>query len=217
VSAPDHNVLITRAARTALRPLGCVQKGKSRTWLDDHHWWVTVIEFQPSAWSRGTYLNVGSCWLWYNKGHLSFDEGYRVESFQSAEDTEAFETAVAGVANRARDEAILFRQRFPTLRAVAEYLRGKETRQVDIWGHFNAGVSSGLAGWIPDSQRRFRAALDVEERDVQWVHDLKTECTRLLTLVEHTAAFREYISGVVRASRAALKLKARPDSVFSEL
>lgn len=33
--APAHSRLITAAARTHLRPLGCVQKGRSRVWLDD--------------------------------------------------------------------------------------------------------------------------------------------------------------------------------------
>ncbi len=47
---PEHTRLLTAAARSILRPLGCVQKGRSRTWLDDQDWWVGVVEFQPSAW-----------------------------------------------------------------------------------------------------------------------------------------------------------------------
>jgi hypothetical protein len=29
-----------------------VQKGRSRIWLDDHGWWIAVVEFQPSDWAR---------------------------------------------------------------------------------------------------------------------------------------------------------------------
>ena len=217
VTEADHNTLIARAARAALRPIGCIQKGRSRIWLDDHHWWVTVVEFQPSSWSKGTYLNVGACWLWHIKDYLSFDEGYRVDSFTSAENLERFESAVDGVAARAKQEVLYFRQRFPTLRAVAEDLKSKETRSVDIWGHYHAGVSCGLAGWSLESERRLRAALAVEERDTEWVHNLKAECGRLLPLVNNAQAFRGHISDVVAASRASLKLKPAAESAFNEL
>ena len=212
----NHNTLIARTARATLRPIGCIQKGRSRTWLDDHQWWVTVVEFQPSAWSKGTYLNVGACWLWYAKDYLSFDDGYRVDSFTSAENLEGFESAVEDVAARARQEVLHFRQRFATLHAVAEHLKSKETRSIDIWGHYHAGVSSGLAGWQSESVRHFRAALAAGERDVEWVHNLKKECDHLLLLVNDPPAFQSYISSVVAASRAALKLKPVTEVVFHE-
>jgi len=59
-----HSKIINTSARHAFGPLGIIQKGASRTWLDDHGWWLTVIGFQPSAWSKGTYLNIGAMWLW---------------------------------------------------------------------------------------------------------------------------------------------------------
>jgi len=62
--AADHNRDIAKAARAALGSIGCVRRGRSRTWLDDRGWWVGVIEFQPSSWSKGSYLNVGASFLW---------------------------------------------------------------------------------------------------------------------------------------------------------
>jgi hypothetical protein len=53
-----HDRIIADAAKAALGPLGFKRKGRSRTWLADHGWWLTVVEFQPSAWSKGSYLNV---------------------------------------------------------------------------------------------------------------------------------------------------------------
>ena len=213
----NHNTLIAQAARTALRPVGCIQKGRSRIWLDDHHWWVTVVEFQPYGWSKGTYLNVGACWLWYTKDFLSFDDGYRVDSFTSGEDLEAFESAVEGVAARAKQEVLHFRQRFAALPAVAEHLNSKETRPSDVRSHYHAGVSAGLVGRQAESERRLRAVLAAEERDVEWVNNLKTECDRLLHLVNDAPAFRNHISSVVAASRAALKLKPCTDVAFPVL
>jgi hypothetical protein len=50
--ATDHNKEIALAAKRVLAPLGCVRKGRSRIWLDDHGWWIGVIEFQPGRWSK---------------------------------------------------------------------------------------------------------------------------------------------------------------------
>lgn len=86
----DHNRLIKHAARSELKPIGCVQKGQSRTWLDDQNWWVGVVEFQPHSGAKGSYLNVGACWLWHEKDYLSFDDGHRVEPFNECLDSQKF-------------------------------------------------------------------------------------------------------------------------------
>src|SRR5277367_5073918 len=54
--------LIAHAARTWLDPLGLRRKGQSRTWLDDHGWWLTIVELQAGAHDVGAFLNVGVCW-----------------------------------------------------------------------------------------------------------------------------------------------------------
>ncbi len=54
----DHNKLIAAAAKQASSPLGLNRVGKSRSWYDDHGWWCIIVEFQPSSWSRDTYLNI---------------------------------------------------------------------------------------------------------------------------------------------------------------
>jgi hypothetical protein len=73
-----HTRLLHAAAGEVLSPLGIVQKGRSRTWIDDRGWWLGVIEFQPSSWSRGSHLNVGVNWLWNERDDLAFDVGARV-------------------------------------------------------------------------------------------------------------------------------------------
>lgn len=48
--------LLTQAARDVLRPLGLKQHGSSRIWLDDHDWWLVVMQFQPATSIQGSYL-----------------------------------------------------------------------------------------------------------------------------------------------------------------
>src|SRR5919197_3091278 len=77
-SPPIHSKLLNAAAREYLRPLGLAQRGRSRLWFDDHGWWIINVEFQPSGWSKGSFLNVGVQWLWYRFPSFCFELGYRV-------------------------------------------------------------------------------------------------------------------------------------------
>lgn len=69
----DHNKIIKQAANSVLKPNGLFQKGSSRIWIDDNGWYLIIVEFQPSNWDKGTYLNVAVHFLWDEKDYLSFD------------------------------------------------------------------------------------------------------------------------------------------------
>lgn len=82
----NHNKIINQAARSVLKKNGMFQKGQSRTWIDDNGWFFIVVEFQPSNWNKGSYLNVGINYLWTNKEYLSFDYGSRENGFVAFND-----------------------------------------------------------------------------------------------------------------------------------
>ncbi len=42
-----HSKLLAKAGTEILKPLGLFQKGRSRAWIDDHGWWLGLVEFQP--------------------------------------------------------------------------------------------------------------------------------------------------------------------------
>jgi hypothetical protein len=205
----EHSGIIARAAREALAPLGCFQKGRSRTWLDDHGWWVAVIEFQPSSWSKGSFLNVGACWLWYAKDHLSFDDGSRIEGFREFEGTQQFQAVAAALAERAKDEVTALRKRFPSLRATAEHLRTKKTNKDDIWTHYHAGVAAGLAGDVDGAKVRLQDVMTVPEHDLAWVRELKERSVELLQAADDVPLFRDRVRSIVEAARRLLKLPGR--------
>ena len=74
----EHGRLIAAAAKAALAPLGCKRKGQSRFWYSDQRFWIISIEFQPSGWAQGSYLNVGENWLWYPGAFWGFSYVYRL-------------------------------------------------------------------------------------------------------------------------------------------
>jgi hypothetical protein len=103
-----HSKIIAQAAKETLSPLGVFQKGRSRTWIDDRGWWIVVVEFQPSSWSRGSYLNVGAMWLWHEKDYFSFDFGSRIARFVRYSDERQFMPEAMKLATQAREETLLF-------------------------------------------------------------------------------------------------------------
>ena len=81
MESPDHNKIIKKTARAVLSPMGLIQKGQSRTWIDDNGWYFTVVEFQPSAYGKSSYLNIGIHFLWSKHDYLSYDIGGREDGF----------------------------------------------------------------------------------------------------------------------------------------
>ncbi len=68
-----HSKIIKQVCKEILIPLGVFQKGSSRLYLDDNDYFFTVVEFQPSSWDKGTYLNIGLTFLWdYNQSDVLY-------------------------------------------------------------------------------------------------------------------------------------------------
>ena len=67
----QHNNIINVAAKNCLAPEGLFRKGNSRCWIDDNDWFMIQVEFQPSAYGQGSYLNVGIDFLWERTKELN--------------------------------------------------------------------------------------------------------------------------------------------------
>ena len=98
-----HNRLLIKAARDILRPMGLCQKGQSRSWWDDHGSWLIQVEFQPSGFGKGSYLNVGVGGLWTDepRDHVAFNYGHRVEGLTAYQSPEQWEAVAYSLARHA--------------------------------------------------------------------------------------------------------------------
>ena len=90
----DHNKLLKKIAKERLKPYGIFQQGQSRIFLHDRGWFTIVIEFQPSSWSKGTYLNIGVDFNFYPRNYFAFGYGYREKGFEEFKDEEQFNKLV---------------------------------------------------------------------------------------------------------------------------
>lgn len=201
--------LINAAAKSVLKPLGCIQKGRSRIWLDDQSYWVGVIEFQPSAWGQGSYLNVGACWLWYEKDYVSFDAGeYRVESFQPFESGEQFAAVAQSLVERAAAEVVDLRSRFPSPSHVQDWLTREAPRT--LWNHYHLAVSAGLAGDVDQSRRSFAEVMSCPD-ERPWAIELKRRSAELEKSLQSDSGFKDEVMDIVVRTRALLKLPVLPE------
>lgn len=107
----NHNKIIAQVANAVFMPKGFFRKGKSRTWLYDCGYCIVQVEFQPSAYSKGTFCNVGISFLFEYYGQLNeclaFHYGWKRISSGKSEfieytgDDEQFEAQMHQLTNNA--------------------------------------------------------------------------------------------------------------------
>jgi hypothetical protein len=216
---PPHTKLLNAAAREVLGPLGIKQSGRSRMWLDDRGWWVGVIEFQPSSWSRGSYLNVGVNWLWQageDAADLAFHFGGRVDApgggeFIAYESDEQFAPLARKLAMAAAERAQHYRALFQTIEATAGVLK-RYVRQQSILESIDTGIALGLVGDAGAARRMISRYIDYHEsgEDLEWqteIDEIRYDRARQLKeLVSDAGSFRERIRKDIEQARSKLRL-----------
>jgi hypothetical protein len=207
--------LVSVAARRVLRPLGLSQKGSSRTWLDDHGWWVGVVEFQPGR-SAGSYLNVGCMWLWVEKDYVSFDEGNRVEKHAEFQAESQFEAEATRLADRAAEEILRYRRLFDRVEAVGKFYLAQAAAAPGSWKDYHAGVACALSGKTKDAVRFFDRFLSKKNDRPQWLVEAQEDAERLKALAGDRAKFRDVITQRVQATRELQKLPKATKIDFEE-
>lgn len=206
--------------------MGLAQRGRSRTWQEDHGWWVLYVDFQPSGFGKATYLNVFVHWLWrLGPDRLtggSMDLGNRVPGAGAFfEDEEQWTGAVEDVVARAIEEVHRYRALVPDLGAAARAcVRQEEARIADImdrdgitraevsasWPGWHAAVSSGLAGDIDAAEHYFtRITRLADDRD--FFAPYRERSCEWLELVRHDhPRFVAEVLDSVNLQRSRLKL-----------
>lgn len=195
-----HNAIIAQAAKDALYPLGFRRKGRSRLWLQDRDWWLAVVEFQPSGWTKGSYLNVAAHWLWSANGFLSFDVVDRVGGFAEYESDVQFASAALELAENAAIEAQRLAKRFSSIDATAADLAAEEAAtkpSLGGWSRYNAGVASGLAGQSAKAMTLLSSVTD---------DHVKPFADTMVLLVKDSASFQKNAIDLIARQRRALGL-----------
>lgn len=202
----DHNKIIAAVGKKILTPLGLHRDGKSRLWYDDHGWWAILVEFQPSAWGRGSYLNVGVSWMFYEASHWTFDIGYREDAFRPAMQEMQFDAAMHEVAAHAVRLVKDYRSRFSSLAAMYAHYLKLETRLG--WPEYHAGILAGLSDQYAAAKTHFAAVME-QPCNFAWQHGLRSRCLELTRALDEPQLFRAMILGIIMRCRAARCLEEK--------
>jgi hypothetical protein len=181
-----HDKIIKKAAKEILSPLGMFQKGQSRCWLDDNGWYIIQVEFQPSSWSKGAYLNVGISFLWEKSealnDTLSFDFGYREKGhveFRGNEDN--FYKKMLELSAYAK-EKVLFYRKFRDLNFCKQELENVVKSTNSLWNKWNMAM---FCFFIKDNDcgksylKRIIEENDSTNTDIEWIKKMLMKCKEL--------------------------------------
>jgi hypothetical protein len=200
MSRPDEiGEIIATIAKAALSPIGCRRLGRSRTWISDQRFWLIVIEFQPSSWQKGAYLNVGAMWLWRARKGLAFHVGYRIADFIPFSSAEQFGPAVSELGTKAAQEVQRRREQFKSLHDIYRYLVDHTPERNR--GIFHAAIAAGLIGNIDTARRLFQMSDAMPIRNVQWQIELRAANAALAAQLDRPSMFRASVLEIIQQCR----------------
>ena len=159
-----HDQIIQQMCKDQLLLLGVFRKGRSRVYLEDNGIYFTVVEFQPSGFSAGTYLNVGLHPLWTvpMQDHLTFisEKGSRLCPFLPFETEAQFRAGLAPYFAKAKEQILYYRQyRDP---AVLREYAGRRVKRIgtipdrDIWEQYLELSASELSQRVNTAREFWR-------------------------------------------------------------
>lgn len=162
------------------------------------------MEFQPSSWARGTYLNVGVIWLWRAMDHVAFEFGGRIGEFVDVEKASDIAGEIDHVARRAAFEVQRLRHALTTPIQAARELLSKPA--AGGWDFLYAATAAAVAG---DPDMSFGALARIEPPGLgapEWQQRFWEEVQLLRSKVSNPAALEARLNEAVQRSRASLKL-----------
>lgn len=138
----DHNKLLKKIVKEQLKPFGIFQKGQSRTFLYDKGWYTIIIEFQPSSYSKGTFLNVGLDFNFYPRDYFAFSFGYRENGFEQFENEKQFTNLTIDLCELAIKKVKELEENFLNLPISLETVKKEDSK--DTWKLFDKAILNAL-------------------------------------------------------------------------
>jgi hypothetical protein len=141
----DHNKLLKTIAKTRLKPHGITQQGSSRTFLYDGGWYVIMIEFQPSSFGKGSFLNIGVDLNFYPRDYIAFSYGYREKDFSAADSEVQFDEIVNNYCDQVIEKTQKLKEEFKNILTAIDTIQNRYLKD-DPWDYYDLGVLYGLTG-----------------------------------------------------------------------
>lgn len=142
----DSTKIIKKVTKERLSVHGLKQKGQSRMWYFPGDYYLILVEFQPSSWDTGTYLNVGLDFNWYPQDYFSFSFGHRISDFKKLTSEDQFENEIIKLCDLALKKVVEFKGIFGDLKTAGDKLVKLHTDKRNDWEKFHIGLAYALGG-----------------------------------------------------------------------
>jgi hypothetical protein len=199
----DHNKLLKKTAKERLTPFGITQKGSSRTFLFDNDWWTIIIEFQPSSFSKGSYLNIGLDFNFYPRDHFAFTYGYRENGFEEADNETTFIKIINDYCDltitKLDDLKVKFKDVWTATNTFKKHI------DKDPWNKFDLAILYSLTGNISDSRKLLN---DIKKQKCEYDYEFKRQqlVTEILLWFDDDETFLSKIKELINQTRQLKKL-----------
>ncbi|MFX1259484.1 MAG: hypothetical protein ACFFAN_16645 [Promethearchaeota archaeon] len=208
-----HNNIIKSIAKNRFNPFGILQDGNSRTFLDDNNWFTIIIEFQPSSWSRGTYLNVGANFHFYPRDYFTFEYGSREVGFKkyNGDDTQ-FSKYIEDLCDIALKKVKQIRNEFRNPRNALKVLK-KTIKKANLWNVYNIGILFGINQNFKKCQQLLSQITNFTVKE-DWHIERKQFVEKILKIMQTSDKFKDRLEDIIIKTR---KLKKLPQISKKEL
>ena len=199
----DHNKLLKKIAKERLKPCGIIQQGQSRTFFYDKGWFTIVIEFQPSSWSKGTYLNIGVDFNFYPRDYFAFVYGYREKGFEEFKDEEQFNKIVNELCELTIKRVQQLEQKFIdvwTALKIAEKEKGGDT-----WRIYELAVLNILTSNFYKARKQL-LQVSKTKCEYNWEMERKKVADELIDWLQERPANLDKIENLINKTRQLKKL-----------
>lgn len=204
MSEINYNKIIHQAATEILQPNGLFQKGQSRTWIDDNGWFLILVEYQPSNWEKGSYLNVGIHYLWSGQDYLSFDYGGREHECVSCQgEHEAFYNSMLELSRLAMKKVLEYRKFRDISYAKKKITKGHKSSTSDSHQSFYRMMICGLdkdAKAVDYYNKLWKEVKDSElAYEAEYRRQLEAE---IAPIISNQQLFQKYVKEQIIRQRA---------------
>lgn len=203
--------IITSAARESLKPLGVAQRGRSRVWIDDHGWWLGVVEFTAPR-VAGSGLSVGAMWLWHDVDHLAFHTDVIRVGSERFRTEHQFAPLALELGRQAAAHVTALRETFPALPNVARYLAARPVRRGFLWDSFDVGIAAALTG-DPAMARDHLERVLGEDPLAPWMVQAHDKARELHAIAHDRDAVTAWVVRAVDSCRTKLGLDHVPIAI----
>lgn len=199
-----HSKIINDITKGILKPMGLIRKGQSRIWLDDNIWFTTVVEYQPSGWSKGTYLNIGINFNWHLSDSFSFDYGHRESGFIDYRNDGQFQRGVENLTNKGLAKVHEYRK-FTDLEYAKTQILSYRFHSDDLWGNYHRTMICLMTGDKDDFLIYYNKLMSINS-EIKWIQDLKDYIAQLLQIYNDNTLVIEFYTDLIKQTRDLKKL-----------